>query len=97
MGRKKYSFFPSFLDSGITRKGFWTRGNRAVSKPSWSKGPIFSPELHCLTAEVGLQALDLPTVIVSSRKTKAAIGLILLYGADLKNRWIHIRIWGLIL
>lgn len=33
----------------------------------------------------------------SRMKTKAAIGLIQLYGVDLKNRWIHIRILSLIL
>lgn len=41
--------------------------------------------------------LNLPTVIVSIVKTKVAIDLILLRGVDLRNHWIHARIWGLIL
>ena len=36
-------------------------------------------------------------MIVSNMKTKAALGLILLYGVDLKNHWIHVRILSLIL
>lgn len=53
---------------------------------------------HCLTTEVVLTlGLDLPSVIVTRMKTKAPIGLILLYGVDLKNHWISIRILSLIL
>lgn len=43
--KERNSVFQACLDFGITHQGFWTCGNRAVSKPSWSQSPHFHPEL----------------------------------------------------